>query len=101
MALEEPAAFEIIQAALNAKNASGLMEHEMEHLNGLATVIADSGQGMADQFNWRLVRERVMQSRNAAVAECSEFSMLRQMVCHAMDQHARGTASAREMAERL
>ena len=94
MAVEEPTAFEIIQAALNAKNSSGLMEHEMEHLNGLATVIADLGSGMADQFNWRLVRERAIQSGNIAVAECSEFPMLCQMVCHALAQHACGTASA-------
>ena len=90
MAEEEPTAFEIIQAALNAKNSSGLMEHEMEQLNGLATVIADSGSGMADQFNWRLVRERVLESKNIAVAECSEFPMLCQMISHALAQHARG-----------
>ena len=42
MALEEPTVFQDIQAALNAKNCSGLMEHDMEHLNGLATVIADT-----------------------------------------------------------
>mgnify|MGYP002805756438 FL=1 len=48
MAEEEPTAFEIIQAALN----------------GLATVIADTGQGMADEFNWR----PVLQSKDVAGA---------------------------------
>ena len=78
---EEPGAFEIIQAALNAKNAMGLIEHEMEHLNGLATVIIDSGAGMADDFNWRLIRDRVMHTKNTAVSECPEFPMLCQMIC--------------------
>jgi hypothetical protein len=90
MAREEPSAFEIIQAAMNAKNASGLMEHEMEHLNGLATVIVDCGAGMSDKFNWRLVRERVIATGNLAVAECSEFVALCQLVCHAMAQHTCG-----------
>ena len=78
---------------MNAKNSTALMEHEMEQLNGLATVIVDTGQGMADTFNWRLVRERVLQTKNTAVAECSDFPMLCQMVSHALAQHACGKNS--------
>ena len=62
----------------------------MEQLNGLATVIAELGQGMADKFNWRLVRERVLLRDNTAVPECLEFPMLCQVVCHALAQHACG-----------
>ena len=92
MALEEPGGFDIIQAAMNAKNSSGLMEHEMEHLNGLATCICKTGQGMTDQFNWRLVRQHLMDSGNTVVAEAPEFLQLCQFVCHALGEHSGGTA---------
>ena len=79
-AVQEPDAFELIQAVLNAKNDTAMMEHEMEHLNGLATVIQDTGQGMADQFNWRLVRDKLMNTGNTVVAESPEFLCLSQSV---------------------
>ena len=90
MAEEEPDAFEIIQAALNLKNSSGLMEHEMEQLNGLATVIVELGPEMEETLNWRLIQQRVMEKDNAKVADCSDFLMLCQMVSHALAQHAGG-----------
>ena len=71
---EEPNAFDIIQASFNSKNSTALVEHEMERLNGLVTVIVDSGAGLADQFNWRLVRDRLMDSGNTVVADRLNFS---------------------------
>ena len=81
---EEPHAFDIIQASFNSKNSTALVEHEMERLNGLVTVIMDSGVGLADQFNWRLVRDRLMESGNTVVAEAPEFLGLCQMVMRAL-----------------
>ena len=60
MEVEEPKAYVIIQEALNSKNATALVVHEMEHINGLADTIVDVGAGMADRFNWRALRERLM-----------------------------------------
>ena len=52
----------------------------MEHFNGLATFIAGTGQGMADEFNWRVVRDRSCQSGHTVVAGAPEFLQLQQFV---------------------
>ena len=52
MAVEEPDAFDIIQVVLNFKHNTSLMEHEVEHLNGLATVIQDTGRAGEITEHW-------------------------------------------------
>ena len=88
MEVEEPLAFDIIQAAFNSKNDTALVEHEMERLNGLVNVIRDTGAGMADTFNWRLVRENLMKTGNVAVAESTEFLALCKMIMNVLGGQA-------------
>ena len=88
---EEPTAFDKLQSALNAKNNQALVEHEMEVLNGLMNVIRDTGAGLADQFNWRMVQSKLLGSGNTVVAESPEFLALCQVVFNAL-----GGASAEE-----
>ena len=87
---EEPNAFLIIQAALNKKNSAAMVSHEMEHLNGLADTITDVGTGLADGFNWRMVRDRLMEAGNHDVAESPDFVGLLQVVTQALGGHAQG-----------
>ena len=73
MEVDEPTAFDNLQSALNQANNQALIVHEMELLNGLMTIIGDTGAGLADQFNWRMVQDQLFKSGNTVVAVSPDF----------------------------
>ena len=84
MEVEEPTAFDNLQSALNQANNQALIEHEMELLNGLMTIIRDTGAGLADQFNWRMVQDQLFKSGNTVVAESPDFLVLCKVIVTAL-----------------
>ncbi len=87
---EEPDAYAIIQEALNSKNSAALVVHEMEHLNGLANTIVDIGARMAERFDWKILRDKLLQSGSTVIAEAPEFVSLVQVVTTALGGNASG-----------
>ena len=99
MEIEEPKAFCIIQAALNDKNTNYMVRHEMEHLNGLADCIVDIGVHLTDQFNWRLLRDKLIDEGGSVIAESPEFIQIVEVVRRSLGGNARGAGGYNHWAE--
>ena len=58
MEIEEPEALDVIQAALNAKNGSFLLAHEMQCISKLSRVTTALA-GAGNQVSWRMARDQM------------------------------------------
>ena len=96
---EEPHAYMVIQEALNSKNRAAQVVQKMEHINCLAETIMDVGSGMADNFKWQAIRERLFKVGSTVIAEAPEFASLAQAVATALGGNATGQGGYNHWAE--